>query len=347
MPPISLIATSLAALFVSVAPFPADAKPMADAPAPGELKTFGDWTVGCDNLRNCKAVTLMPEDYAGDWLDFMLSVERDAGADGAIRITLSGQADAVPPIRITIDGKPIANGGASSNPAFAGADARRIATAIAAGRSAVITAGGKRAINSLAGASAALRYIDAQQGRAGTSGALVAKGPAPDRTIAATPPVIRAVAPSGKAATLTPAVEAELREVAQCGIASYTDEVPRADTHALGGGATLVVLPCDRGAYNEIAALFIIGADGKPVPARLDADAGMNPDPQPVPSAVNAGFADGVLSTYAKGRGLGDCGTSQSYVWDGDRLRLSEMATMSECRGSMDYITVWQAQVTR
>ena len=28
-------------------------------PQPGELKTFGDWTVGCDNARACRAVALV------------------------------------------------------------------------------------------------------------------------------------------------------------------------------------------------------------------------------------------------------------------------------------------------
>ncbi|UUL81570.1 DUF1176 domain-containing protein [Sphingomonas qomolangmaensis] len=358
-----LIATSLAALVGCSAPSPANeaavsnvaeppavAAPQVAAPTappaattPGELKTFGDWAVGCDNLRNCQAVALAPEDGVGDWPAFLLSIERDAGAEGAIRVTLSGQSEATPPVRIAIDGKQVAEGG----PGFAGADAAAIATAIAGGRSAVVRAGRETAINSLGGASAALRYIDAQQGRADTAGALVAKGAGPDRSVAAAAPVIRAIAPAGTAATLTPAVEAELRKIAECGIADFVDDVPRAETHALGGGTTLVLLPCDQGAYNAIAALFVIGADGKPVPAKLDADTGMSPEAQPVPTVVNPDFADGVLSTYAKGRGLGDCGTTQSFVWDGQRLRMTEMAAMSECRGSMDYITVWRAEVTR
>jgi hypothetical protein len=35
----------------------------AAAPQPAELKTFQDWTVGCDNGRACQAVALMPEDW--------------------------------------------------------------------------------------------------------------------------------------------------------------------------------------------------------------------------------------------------------------------------------------------
>ena len=32
---------------------------IAAAPSPGELRTFNDWTVGCDNGRACQAVALL------------------------------------------------------------------------------------------------------------------------------------------------------------------------------------------------------------------------------------------------------------------------------------------------
>ena len=31
------------------------------APDPGELRTFSDWTVGCDNGLACEAIVLLPE----------------------------------------------------------------------------------------------------------------------------------------------------------------------------------------------------------------------------------------------------------------------------------------------
>jgi hypothetical protein len=45
-------------------------------------------------------------------------------------------------------------------------------------------------------------------------------------------------------------------------------------------------------------------------------------------------FKDGVLTSYAKGCGLGDCGSRQSFVWDATRFRPSEQADMSECRAA-------------
>ncbi|HTG39817.1 DUF1176 domain-containing protein [Sphingomonas sp.] len=54
-----------------------------------------------------------------------------------------------------------------------------------------------------------------------------------------------------------------------------------------------------------------------------------------------------MLASYAKGRGIGDCGVSQRFIWDGPRFRLIEQAEMSECRGSIDYITTWRAMPVR
>jgi hypothetical protein len=54
-----------------------------------------------------------------------------------------------------------------------------------------------------------------------------------------------------------------------------------------------------------------------------------------------------VLTSYAKGRGLGDCGVSQRFAWDGTRLRLIEQAEMSECRGNPNFIRTWTARVER
>lgn len=47
---------------------------------------------------------------------------------------------------------------------------------------------------------------------------------------------------------------------------------------------------------------------------------------------------NGVLSSYAKERGLDNCGVSQRVVSDGGSLRLIEQAEMSERRGNPDFI---------
>ena len=54
-----------------------------------------------------------------------------------------------------------------------------------------------------------------------------------------------------------------------------------------------------------------------------------------------------LLSSFAKGRGLGDCGIINSFAWDGRLFRLVSQEAMDNCRGSVDYITTWRARVVQ
>jgi hypothetical protein len=64
---------------------------------------------------------------------------------------------------------------------------------------------------------------------------------------------------------------------------------------------------------------------------------------------VNADWdkANGLLTSFSKGRGIGDCGVGSNFAWDGARFRLVEQEEMGECRGSTDYISTWRARVVR
>ncbi|RZM06269.1 MAG: DUF1176 domain-containing protein [Sphingomonas sp.] len=325
-------------------------------PKPGATKTFTDWTAGCDNALRCTLGSLLPDASIGeDTITLNLTREPGPVASGGGKVSLAIEtrndqsATKRPPASFTVDGKPIALRDAA-------AAATAIAAAIANAQSLKIldASGATLATVSLKGAAAALRYIDAQQGRAGSIDAVVAKGPAPSRAPTPALPVIAAVAPSGAAAKLTPAQIATMRKRGACDIGNFPSgadpEQFAPEVHALGGGKSLAILPCSTGAYNLIGALFII--DGARItPAQTDAPSGFDEtgadSGTPVRSVVNGSFESGILTSYAKARGLGDCGVHQSFVWDGTRLRLSEQSEMGECRGNIDYITTWRAKVTR
>lgn len=340
---------------IAAAPSPVVATPApepaaAPAPHPGKLKTFGDWTVGCDNTALCTMTSLGPED-GGPLPDVTMTLLRQTGPEGRVDLWFQSVRQGTPvlPAAVAVDGARIA-----LPPRLGGPAAFRVAAAMANGRMlAVVEPGGKvRARIPLAGASAAMRWIDAQQGRAGTVTALVAKGPAAATT---TPgpraaPVIRAVAPSGTPAVPSAAQLAAMRRRAACEQdGPLAGEAGEPVLHALGGGATLVMLPCSLGAYNLSSTLFVL-RDGAVAPARADAPTGLGPTPEAedrLTSVVNARWRDGGLTSYAKGRGLGDCGVKQTLVWDGNRFRLAEQSAMSECRGNPDFVTTWRAQVVR
>ena len=308
----------------------------ASTPKPGVLKTFRDWTVGCDNRLTCTMIALGSEN-AGEPIPSVI-LTRAAGPDGGWTASLSAEGGDL--TAVVVDGK-----------AIPASDGAAIAAAIANGKVATVrgAGGASKGVISLAGASAALRYIDATQGRAGGVTAVVAKGPAAASSVPAAPavPVIAALTPSGTAAKPTAAQVAAMAKAAQCEIDadSGIDQTP--ETHAAGGGTTLVFVPCSSGAYNLSSAVFAM-KDGNFVAAQGDVPTGFTEgDTAGDVSVVNGGFEDGFVTSYAKGRGVGDCGVAQKLAWDGTRLRLVEQDEMGECRGSTDMIPTWRARVVR
>ncbi|MFS0773113.1 DUF1176 domain-containing protein [Sphingomonas sp. 1P08PE] len=333
---------------------PATATTPAPVPAaapvrPGDLKTFGDWAVGCDNTRLCTMASLGPDNAVPSGVT--MAVLRQPGPEGGFDLSFDLVDDRPPlsPVAVMVDGRRLAL------PSLTGPAAADTVRVMANGRSlGVLEAGGRRrATISLAGASAALRWIDAQQGRAGTVSAVVATGPRPASIVPERQPapVVRALVATGTAATPTAGQLAEMRRLAGCEDERMASgDIWRPEAHPLGGGATLVLLPCSAGAYNLSSALFVL-RDGRVEPAPTDAPTGFGPTPargtDRLASVVNGSWKDGELTSFAKGRGLGDCGVNQTMVWDGSSLRLTEQAEMGECRGNPHYITTWRTQVVR
>ncbi|UZW55273.1 DUF1176 domain-containing protein [Sphingobium sp. JS3065] len=328
---------------------------IAQAPKPGSLESYKDWTIGCDNRNRCEAVSLLPD--GGDWPDqpVMLGIRRDAGATADPEIWVSRDAKGQETLDFLIDGRKVASAASVDGEASVrGPQASALAIAMAKGGGMEIRAGGKRIDRpSLAGSAAALRYMDAKQGRAGTMAALVATGPlarSAVRPAPAVPVIKRATIPGG---AQPPALWRE--ELTALGtLTGCADEMKDAssppDLHRLTKTETLVLVPCGAGAYNFTSVpLIATGIAGRRTFrfASFDYQPGWSEDATH-PMLVNAGWAaeTSTLQSYAKGRGLGDCGGSESYVWDGTRFRLVEASAMGECRGAWHWITTWSAKVT-
>ena len=120
---------------------------------------------------------------------------------------------------------------------------------------------------------------------------------------------------------------------------------------SLGDAKALVLLNCGAGAYNASAAAYIGERDGAGKwafdPAAFDYSPTRLAEGGNIALLVNATWdsAAQTLSSFSKGRGIGDCGTSEDYVWDGASFRLVKARVMDQCRGSTDWIAVWRAEV--
>ncbi|MDF7776973.1 DUF1176 domain-containing protein [Sphingomonas sp. AOB5] len=327
--------------------------PLQNPPA-GEVKIFGDWAVACDNIKACEMTSLTPGDGSEDKPGYdavSFSLSRAAGPAGgfSIEVQMPSTEDGSE-VSVRIDGN-IITGKIPKDGLirFTGADAARIVAAMAKGETIQIAdiADSLVGLVSLKGSSAALRYIDAGQGRAGTVTAAVAKGAKPASAVpaAVAPPVIRYPRPSGRAVPMPAAMRAALDKETECGeiYAGGEGELPVVETFALGGGKTLALLPCGNGAYNYSTIPYVISG-GKASLAPFDRMPEGMGGGDGRPELVNAGFdtKTNALTSYAKGRGIGDCGASEDYVWDGTRFRLIAARAMPDCRGSVNWLTVWQ-----
>tara|TARA_R110000787_G_scaffold47085_9_gene114044 strand:+ start:14282 stop:15328 length:1047 start_codon:yes stop_codon:yes gene_type:complete len=326
---------------------------LAQAPKPGSLETYKDWTIGCDNRNRCEAVALMPE--RADWPDvpLMIGVARDAGPEASAEIWISREGKGLTDVSFQIDGRTIATARASDGEAkVRGPQAAALAIAMARGSTMAVRAGSKSwGTPSLAGSAAALRYMDARQGRAGTMTALVATGPlgpAAVKPAPAAPRIRRAPVPNGAApAPLWREELAKLLTFTRCTGEIRSDQSPQ--LHRLSKTETLVLVPCGSGAYNATSVPVIAsGIAGRRSFrfAPFDAAPGWLGD-DTHPTLVNVGWTPekSRLDSFAKGRGIGDCGGSEAYVWDGTRFRLVEATSMGECRGVWHWIPTWTAQV--
>ncbi|MCW3846358.1 DUF1176 domain-containing protein [Sphingomonas sp. LB-2] len=328
-------------------------------PMPGPLKSFGDWAVACDNQHRCEMTSLIPED--GDnvpadgqgYEDFSFSIVRDPGPAGALTIVVEPYGEVTGKVSLRIDGKVLASGTllASKDLRISGAPAAAIVAAMVQGRDMTINdaKGDRIGRASLAGSSAAMRFIDADQGRAGTVTALVARGTKPASSVPAamTGPVVRYVRPAGTPMKITPALRKAMDGATGCddNYEGGEGDPPAVDAFAIGGGKTLALLPCGSGAYNYSSVPFILAPGAKPVIAGFDFPPGLTSSEDGEPTLVNASFdaKTATLSSYSKGRGIGDCGAAEDYVWDGTKFRLIAARAMGECRGSINWLTIYRA----
>jgi Protein of unknown function (DUF1176) len=345
------------AFFASILLFSATASAVYGAsPMPGKISNFKDWSVGCDNGLSCQAVALLPD---GPWDDGLsVVITRSSGAQAPLAIEVGGFAAKANRYRVIIDGKAVHSGSVPTGSEaikIEGKESLKIARAMAIGRSLRLVdgSGANLGMASLSGVAAALRYIDAEQGRAGSRGAAVAFGAKKATAKKAAYPVfqIRKMLPTDMLPDATALVA--LSESSPCSeerLGSTEDTA-----YSLGAGAqgplALVMLNCGAGAYNFSSGIYVGRRDnaGKWTfePAKFDYGATGFSEESKIPLLVNADWdaAKQTINSYSKGRGLGDCGSAESWVWDGNMFRLTSAALMGECRGSLDWIPTWKAEV--
>lgn len=346
---------------------------LATAPASAsDFKSFKDWYAACDNLRNCSAYGFNAEGYGA-----YLRIERDGAANAPIKITLSVDPAGAASYRVAFDPPlPGLPEGALPGEEGEGNDYRRTVLAegapaqalidsIRKAKSIVVTlqpAAGKKldaptAKVSMSGAAAALLWIDDQQKRIDTVTAMVKRGEKPATAIPAQPkaPVIVAAKPTTEKPPAKQPAGLAAKGRALCGESDPKSKME--EMYALGGGQVLYEFSCpeNSGAYN-FQSVYMVGPANNPQAARAlsfkwPVKVGDLEHDEPQNGLMNAGFNDETMTmtSFNKGRGIGDCGTEEEWVWDGKAFRLAQIRLMSECKGVPldDWPVVYRTDVKR
>jgi hypothetical protein len=343
---------TLALLAAAAVSQPAPAKPI--------YREIKDFVVACDNTRTCR-VRWAPEDGDAGWEAFF-DIARDGGPRGRLRVSLGGgsQENTRPDLRsLTIDGVPFGRtlrwrrDAETEAMVVEGAEALGYVRALSNGGVLTFSDGKQQQPVSLTGLKAALLAVDEAQGRLGTAGAFVRRGAAADMTVPAPPTPPTLIARRADPSLSVPAGFASRVRKAQAAVLTKEDcatdgRHPEDAAHPLGRSEVLVFLGCMMGAYQGYSLVVRAPLDA-PEKGRvviLPTAAGDQP---------NAGFHTEVdwdaeratVFEAAKGRGLADCGSSTSWVFDGTDFRLAEASRMNRCSGGPpgDWPTVFRSKV--
>jgi hypothetical protein len=354
-------------------------------PIPTEIHNFGDWVVACDNGNRCEAVSLVPEPTPAEqeaasmqagqpatpgapaaqdpWERYgVLRFERDAGPDAPLVMLLSDFEGT--PARLTVydnalEARIRRAGEGEGEWWIEPANLKDFVSSLYADAPLLVQDAAGRTLSHIAldGATNALIYMEERQGRLRTRGAVARPGPRPNSVVPAAPalPVVRGTPPTRERPLAIPAARmAEARRAARCTVEDVGMNADEASTSALGGGKTLIMMNCGSGAYNATSLPLIAWREDRTIrieaaPFDVSQDWGDEPPTRAGYSVTNAEYdeASMTISSWAKGRGIGDCGVRSDFVWDGERFRLTLQQEMSVCQGTLEMLSTWRAEVRR
>lgn len=318
------------------------------ARAGSETREFQAWTVVCNNVNDCVAYS-QGDDFGPGWA----MIRMDAGPNAEPEVLFGDwPEEGAAPIAARIDGEALRTELVMPDRYYTRAvEPRAALAAMAAGDRLVLTLQGAEhdpggVPVALAGVSATLLWIDERQGRLNTRSALIRRGDRPNSGVPAawpTPEVHAgpAIGQAGLPASPPDALEA-LPAVQSCDEETafhQSDLLVRREVARLSDDTLLWSVLCSLGAYNQGNRFFLTDADGaNPRPLRLPET------PQPWHddmteadrlTYINAGYdvETRTLTTFAKARGLGDCGLFATWIWTGDQFLLVEERVMNVCAG--------------
>jgi hypothetical protein len=308
---------------------------------PGLSFFHNDWQIVCDNTRTCRAAG-----YSEDGEERRVSVllTRAAGPGEAIQGQLMlgsyGEEDeafyATFPknIKLTlrIDGRQIGRLTMPRNSLVADLPPQQVAALLKALRGKTTiewTSGDNSWPLSGTGAAAVLLKMDEFQGRLGTQGAIIRKGPQgedgvlpplPTQVVVAAPlpKTLPEDAKLAKSKSLRKALHATIGKDDYCPDLVDSTITEEMAIVRLSSTQLLASARCWMGAYNAGYGYWVINAQPPFHPVLV--------------TYSGSDFSGSEISSSQKGRGLGDCWSSDSWTWDGQQFMHTESSTTGMCK---------------
>jgi hypothetical protein len=297
---------------------------------------YKDWEIVCDNTRTCRAAGYTAEDathrasvlltrragpnqpFTGE-VQFADDDDGDESASGSYQMSVAGQ----PLGKMLFDPKTgIATLTSGQTKALVAALLKNSPVAWRAGKASWTL--------SNMGVNAVFLKMDEFQGRLGTVGALVRKGSKSEAMVlpALPRPVVTAVVPAKSLPTvkLTSAQQsglfAELRKttsVDDCeNLGPNARQKPSLITHPLTKDSVVIQMTCWMAAYNSGDGIWIANRRSPFAPRLV--------------TSMASNYGDGEIFSSQKGRGIGDCMGSDTWMWNGQDFIHTASATTGMCR---------------
>jgi len=309
---------------------------------PGVSFFHNDWEIVCDNTRTCRAAG-----YSEDGAERRVSVllTRAAGPGEAVKgqLMLGSYGDedealyaSLPKnIKLTlrINGRPTGRITIPRNSLVADLPPQQVGALLTALRGKATiewSSGDNHWPLSDAGAAAVLLKMDEFQGRIGTEGAIIRKGsqgedavlpplPAQLVTAAPLPKTLPEDAKLAESKSLRKALRAAIGKDDDCQDLDDDSLVTEGlSVTRLSSTQLLASARCWMGAYNAGYGYWVINAKAPFHPALV--------------TYSGSDFSGSEISAMQKGRGLGDCWSSDSWTWDGNQFVHTESSTTGMCR---------------
>jgi hypothetical protein len=312
---------------------------------PGLSFSHNDWELVCDNTRTCRAAGYSSD---GEELSVSVLLTRKAGPNQPVTAELMigqyGENEALNKLpavfELTMQINQLSLGRLAINKDTLVAQlpekqAEALLAALTRNSKIEWVAGENSWHLSDKGAAAVLLKMDEYQGRVGTQGALFKRGSLSEDGVLPPLPIPVVIAPplaesQSKDNRLATNESKALREALRATIKDddYCPDLLETETGGNGKAALsitrltetklLVSTQCWRGAYNIGYGYWVMDDTSAYHPVLI--------------TTAGSDFSEGSISASQKGRGLGDCWSSEAWTWDGKQFVYTESSSTGMCR---------------